>query len=302
MELPPCPGTEQQHGRTDRQTDKLPAQLCLRGLSYHLLLGEGNLSADPNIAAAAARRSQNICGARQHEPAGLLCARQVQEIQQSRSRRRGSAAASPAPVERRQRVGPCRAAGSVSQLTTATQDGYALPREQPGCCSGWGRGWEGAEPVGFSTGSAAQGLPTGSSVPAGVATGRGHCCPLCQAGGVGRLARGAGAAGQSVARDGQELELCPSPKADPTEQPSGWRDFRHQNTDLSQGGKKPAQLNFVPFNTRVITTSGNLPPTQLCARINWKSIITITNNSLLAFIASSAWGNSHQWLPTTASL
>lgn len=59
-------------------------------------------------------------------------------------------------------------------------------------------------------------------------------------------------------------------------------------TQTQNGGKNPARLNFVPFNTRVITTSGNLPPTQLCARINWKSVITITNNSLLAFIASEA--------------
>lgn len=66
----------------------------------------------------------------------------------------------------------------------------------------------------------------------------------------------------------------------------------------SEGGKKPStRLNFVPFNTRVITTIGNLPPTQLCARINWKSVITITNNSLLAFIASKAWRNSHQQFP-----
>lgn len=63
------------------------------------------------------------------------------------------------------------------------------------------------------------------------------------------------------------------------------------------GGKNPARLNFVPFNTRVITTSGNLPPTQLCARINWKSVITITNNSLLAFIASEAWRSSHRQFP-----
>lgn len=68
-------------------------------------------------------------------------------------------------------------------------------------------------------------------------------------------------------------------------------------TQKGGGKKNPARLNFVPFNTRVITTSGNLPPTQLCARINWKSIITITNNSLLAFIASKAWRNSHRRFP-----
>lgn len=80
-------------------------------------------------------------------------------------------------------------------------------------------------------------------------------------------------------------------------QPSGRRGFAPPNCRIKKGGKNPAWLNFVPFNTRVITTSGNLPPTQLCARINWKSIITITNNSLLAFIASKAWRNSHQRFP-----
>lgn len=67
-----------------------------------------------------------------------------------------------------------------------------------------------------------------------------------------------------------------------------------QNHRLEKGG---IRLNFVPFNTRVITTIGNLSPTQLCARINWKSIITITNNSLLAFIASRARRISQQQSP-----
>lgn len=72
----------------------------------------------------------------------------------------------------------------------------------------------------------------------------------------------------------------------------------HVPSQIQKREKEPStRLNFVPFNTRVITTIGNLPPTQLCARINWKSVITITNNSLLAFIASKAWRNSHQQFP-----
>lgn len=89
--LPALGSSSRMEGRTDRQAPS-PA-LPLRAELSSPARG-GKLSADPNIAAAAARKSQNICGARQHEPAGLLCAAGA-GIQQSRNRRRGSAAAPP---------------------------------------------------------------------------------------------------------------------------------------------------------------------------------------------------------------
>jgi len=108
----------------------------------------------------------------------------------------------------------------------------------------------------------------------------------------------AGGAGRSTARGwtAESRSRAPLPAA-LAAQPSGRRGSAPPNRRLQKGGDNPARLNFVPFNTRVITTSGNLPPTQLCARINWKRIITITNNSLLAFIASKAWRNSHRRFP-----
>lgn len=89
--LPALGSSSRMEGRTDRQAPSpaLPLRAELSSPAW-----EGKLSADPNIAAAAARKSQNICGARQHEPAGLLCAAGA-GIQQSRNRRRGSAAAPP---------------------------------------------------------------------------------------------------------------------------------------------------------------------------------------------------------------
>lgn len=281
MELPPCPGIEQRDGRTDRQTDRLPAQLCLRGLSYHLLLGEGSSQL---IQILLPRRQGGVKISAEPvstSPPGF-CARQVQEFNKA-----GAAGEAEPPLPRT--CGALAAGGdvpltggSMSQLTKVTQ----LSEPCPGTSRAPLRDGEGvgSEPVGFSTGSAAQGPRP--HVPAAMAMCHwerplGHSSPLsCTWDWA----------------DGRELELCPS-KGQSTEQPSGWRDLCLQSTDFKSEGKNPARLSFVPFNTRVITTSGNLPPTQLCARINWKSIITITNNSLLAFIASSAWRNSHQWLP-----
>lgn len=40
--LPALGLSSRMEGETDRQTNKLPTQLCLCGLSYHLLLGEGS--------------------------------------------------------------------------------------------------------------------------------------------------------------------------------------------------------------------------------------------------------------------
>lgn len=127
MELPPCPGIEQQDGRRDRQTDKQapnPA-LPLRAELSSPARG-GKLSADPNIAAAAARRSQNICVARQHEPAGLLllsrCRNSTTPEPPARQRR-----SSPAPAERWQWAGTCRGEGSMSPLPRATQASMPCP-------------------------------------------------------------------------------------------------------------------------------------------------------------------------------
>ena len=130
---------------------------------------------------------------------------------------------------------------------------------------------------------------------------RARSSPLSSVGSAGRrLPRRAGGAGRSAAHGqtavAESWSRVPL-KAARTAQPLGRRGFAPPNRRLKNGGENPARLIFVPFNTRVITTSGNLPPTQLCARINWKSIITITNNSLLAFIASKAWRNSHRRFP-----
>lgn len=173
------------------------------------------------------------------------------------------------------------------------------PRGYPGDGEGVG-----TDPVGLSTGCAAQGAR-----PRVLATRRGQEKPPSpllspiqggqrrQEAATGVVGTGRSAArGQTAAAESRSRVPL---KAAHAAHPSGRRGFAPPNRRLKkEGGKKtPARLNFVPFNTRVITTSGNLPPTQLCARINWKSIITITNNSLLAFIASKAWRNSHRRFP-----
>lgn len=110
-------------GWTDRQAPN-PA-LPLRAELSSPARG-GKLSADPNIAAAAARRSQNICVARQHEPAGLLllsrCRNSTTPEPPARQR-----CSSPAPAERWQRAGTCRGEGSMSPLPKETQASMPCP-------------------------------------------------------------------------------------------------------------------------------------------------------------------------------
>lgn len=67
------PGTEPAIGsRMDRQTHRLPALPPPPRAELSSARG-GKLSGDPNIAAAAGRRSQNSGAAHQHEPSGALC-------------------------------------------------------------------------------------------------------------------------------------------------------------------------------------------------------------------------------------
>lgn len=155
-------------GQTDRQAPSpaLPPRAELSSPARG-----GKLSADPNIAAAAARRSQNICVARQHEPAGLLCSAGA-GIQQRRNRRRGSAAAPP----------HLRSAGSGWGRAAVKDPCPHSPRRHPRLCLAQGParlpegnlGMEKGSGVilwGSAQGSTARG-PC-SHVPAGMATCRG---------------------------------------------------------------------------------------------------------------------------------
>lgn len=122
--LPGLGSSSSMEGQTDTQAPSpaLPPRAELSSPARG-----GKLSADPNIAAAAARRSQNICGACQHEPAGLLCSAGA-GIQQSRNRGRGEAAPPlPRTCGAPAAGGDAPAGGSVSQLTKATQASVPCP-------------------------------------------------------------------------------------------------------------------------------------------------------------------------------
>lgn len=181
-------------GWKDGQTDRLPAQLCLRGLSYHLLLGEGSSQL---IQILLPRRQEGVKISAEPvstSPPGF-CARQVQEFNKA-----GAAGEAAPPLPRT--CGELAAGGdtplmggSTSQLTKVTQ--VSKPCRAP-LKDGEGVG---SESVGFSTGSTAQGPyfhVTAAMAMCHWERPLCHCCPLSQEGSVGRLAHGTGAAGQSV--------------------------------------------------------------------------------------------------------
>lgn len=267
-----CPGTEpaigsRMDGQTDGQTGSQP-QLCLHGLSYHLLLGEGSSQL---IQILPQRREEGVKIAEQPvttSPAGF-CAQLVEELNKAGPRRRtgeGSAAALPQPR-------------AVTGQRDGTEDGD-MPWQRMGTCQG--RGWGHAmvkdarsppaparqshagacalardQPV-PAAGTLAMGKGSGTIlwVPAQAAWPR-VPVPMSRRGwphAEGRRSRrahpsaraGAGGAGQSVAQ-GQtaaaESRSCVAPTAVTLRSPREGGDLRHRTAD-SKRGEKPSPAEF----------------------------------------------------------